>query len=62
VEYFSRASRQRRVSRWKKEEMIHVRAGEAERAFPFDERDPHAVSQMLAAFVAGGILGGDEDF
>jgi uncharacterized protein YyaL (SSP411 family) len=37
-------------------------AGETQRAFAFNKGDPGVTSQFFAAFIARGILVGDEDF
>jgi len=53
VEYLPERRVSRRVSRWEEDEMIQIGARKAERALLFDQRDPGAISQMLAAFIAG---------
>jgi hypothetical protein len=42
--------------------MIQISARKAESTLAFDQRDPGAMPQMLAAFIAGRILVGDKDF
>jgi hypothetical protein len=50
-----RPPRERSVARRQKSQVIEIGAGQAERASLAGQKDPGAVSQFLATFVAGRI-------
>ena len=57
-----RPSRQSRIAGGKKDQMIQIGAGQTQRAFLSDQRDPGFGTEIFAAFAASGIARRDENF
>jgi hypothetical protein len=50
-----RPSRQRRIAGGKKDQMVQIGAGQTQRAFLFDQRDPGFGAEIFAALAADGF-------